>query len=183
MALFTNPIWVVKVRLQLQNKTQFQNNKELVAYKGLIDTVWRIIKEEGIRGLYRGLVPSLALVGHAAIQVTLYEWLKNYIALQREGEKGLGGAVTVKESLVASTISKVVASTSLYPLQVVRTRMQERKADQVLYRKVGTAFKAVFMKEGVRGLYRGLVANLIRVTPQAAVTFATYEQILKFYGA
>ena len=32
------------------------------------------------------------------------------------------------------------------------------------------------MKEdGVRGLYRGLAANLLRTTPAAAITFLTYE--------
>eukprot|EP00172_Hildenbrandia_rubra_P001675 Plantae.Rhodophyta-Hildenbrandia_rubra.ctg2244.p1 GENE.Plantae.Rhodophyta-Hildenbrandia_rubra.ctg2244~~Plantae.Rhodophyta-Hildenbrandia_rubra.ctg2244.p1 ORF type:complete len:331 (-),score=38.59 Plantae.Rhodophyta-Hildenbrandia_rubra.ctg2244:339-1229(-) len=172
VALATNPIWVVKVRLQLQDREHMRRG--VVAYGGLIDTVWRIVREEGISGLYRGLVPSLALVSHAALQVTMYEWLKRHM--------GDGQGLKVQESLLASTISKVVASTSTYPLQVVRTRMQERGANQVLYKRLSTAFQAVFKQEGVRGLYRGLVANLIRVTPQAAVTFATYEQILKVYN-
>ena len=48
-----------------------------VPYKGIIDATCRIIREEGIKTMYCGLVPSLLLSSHAAIQFVVYEELKH----------------------------------------------------------------------------------------------------------
>ena len=45
-------------------------------YKGIVDATIRISKEEGIKTLYSGLLPSLLLTSHAAIQFVIYEKLK-----------------------------------------------------------------------------------------------------------
>lgn len=162
-SIATNPVWVVKVRLQMQG--------DLDGYRGFMDGLMRIGREEGMRGLYKGLMPSLLLVSHGAVQFTLYEKIKE--SLIGDGE------VRVRDALVASTGSKLVASVGTYPLQVARTRMQERAADGNIYGKISRALWEIGKREGIRGLYRGLMANVARVTPQAAVTFVTYEQILK----
>lgn len=47
-----------------------------VPYKGMIDAVVRIVREEGFKTLYCGLLPSLLLTSHAAIQFVIYEELK-----------------------------------------------------------------------------------------------------------
>ena len=47
-----------------------------VPYKGIGDAVVRIIREEGIKTMYCGLLPSLFLTSHAAIQFVIYEELK-----------------------------------------------------------------------------------------------------------
>lgn len=162
----TNPIWVVKVRLQLQTK-------RVDAYSGFVNAISRIVREEGVRGLYTGIGPSMCLVSHGALQFTMYERFK--LLLGGDGRRG----TSVMDSLLASTGSKLVASVITYPMQVARTRMQERCADKKRYGSVDRAFMYIVRKEGYRGLYRGLFANVIRVTPQAAVTFITYEQVLK----
>lgn len=178
-SLATNPIWVVKVRLQLQSAAKENGGPGYKPYAGFLDGLKSITREEGIRGLYRGIGPSIWLVSHGALQFTLYERFKeslkndDKIASQQQG-------TSVTHSLIASTGSKLVASLATYPLQVARTRMQERFADGQRYGNFQTAFMYIFRTEGFRGLYRGLSANIVRVTPQAAVTFVTYEQILKF---
>lgn len=179
-SLATNPIWVVKVRLQLQSAVRGKDGAGYKPYSGFLDGLRSIAREEGLRGLYRGIGPSIWLVSHGALQFTLYEHFKEVLR-RREGEASdqyQGTSVT--HSLLASTASKLVASLATYPLQVARTRMQERFADGQRYGKFHTAFLYIFRTEGFRGLYRGLSANIVRVTPQAAVTFVTYEQILKF---
>eukprot|EP00871_Galdieria_phlegrea_P001521 jgi/Galph1/236/GphlegSOOS_G4985.1 len=186
--LVTNPLWVIKTRLQLQigNST----NRKAVpmytngsSYRGLFHGLVQIVHDEGLRGLYRGLGPSLLLVSHGAIQFTIYEQCKTWF-LERNGDwkRQHQRTLDIKESLFASTISKVVASMSTYPLQVLRTRMQERtfalhrQSHSFLY-----LFWMITRKEGLKALYRGLVANLLRVTPSSAITFITYEQIVRLY--
>lgn len=166
-SVVTNPIWVVKVRLQLQGRVSGEGG-----YDGFVDGLVRIMREEGVRGLYRGLGPSMVLVSHGAVQFTMYEGLKRRLG-------GEDGNVGVGQALVASTGSKLVASVGTYPMQVARTRMQERRVDGGKYGRLDRALWWIARTEGVRGLYRGLGANIIRVTPQAAVTFVTYEQILR----
>ena len=45
-------------------------------YKGIVDATIRICREEGVKTMYTGLVPSLLLTSHAAIQFVIYEKLK-----------------------------------------------------------------------------------------------------------
>ena len=188
-SLATNPIWVVKVRLQLQSLVEQQrgNGSHTTAmkrpYNGFLDGLVSIAREEGMRGLYKGIGPSIILVSHGALQFTLYEkfksWLQSNPELLHENEDSTTSGTSVSHSLLASTASKLVASISTYPMQVSRTRMQERFADGNRYGRFDKAFMYILRTEGIQGLYRGLSANIARVTPQAAVTFITYEQVLK----
>jgi solute carrier family 25 folate transporter 32 len=73
--LCTNPIWVVKTRLQ----TQTLYNRE-PRYFGFFSSLRLVAKEEGIRGLYKGLAPSLLGIVHVGVQFPLYEHFKLYFA-------------------------------------------------------------------------------------------------------
>ncbi len=84
----TNPLWVVKTRLQTQNLgLRFGSGRSAVPYRGLADAMLRIAREEGLAGLYSGLGPSLLGVAHVVIQFPLYEALKQHFA-ERRGEDG-----------------------------------------------------------------------------------------------
>lgn len=61
VSLFTNPVWLVKTRLQLQTPQQAHR------YSGLYDALRTIMREEGFRALYRGLAPGLFLVSPCLI--------------------------------------------------------------------------------------------------------------------
>jgi len=84
VCLITNPIWVVKTRLQLQRGSALKAagvaragasagaskvQVPMVQYTGFMDGVRRITQEEGVRGLYRGLGPSLLMVSKSLIPV------------------------------------------------------------------------------------------------------------------
>lgn len=72
VCLLTNPIWVIKTRLQLQRATSLRSSAAKVArrvpstraspYRGFTHAVRQIAREEGFAGFYRGLLPSLLLV-------------------------------------------------------------------------------------------------------------------------
>ena len=73
----TNPIWVVKTRLCLQYGNELAAVRTENRYKGMVDALVRITREEGVRGLYKGFVPGIWGVSHGAIQFMAYEELKN----------------------------------------------------------------------------------------------------------
>lgn len=194
-SVVTNPIWVVKVRLQLQPSPSSFRRTRFRPYEGFMDGLVTIVREEGVYGLYRGIAPSLWLVSHGALQFTLYEGMKARLRHSRsaatvseaDGRRSTqrnfisnddSKGTSVPDALLASTASKLIASVSTYPLQVARTRMQERMASGEIYGSFHRTLWHIVRTEGMRGLYCGLFANILRVTPQAAITFVTYEQIL-----
>lgn len=177
---------VVKTRLQLQLGTKYGKHylsTETIPsfYRGMIHCFVSIVREEGWIGLYRGIGPSLLLVSHGVIQLTCYEYCKTwFLDTSDDWKRQRDRTLQVMESLVASTISKWMASITTYPLQVIRTRMQERNAmNNKLY--MLQYLRCIIQEEGFIALYRGLVPNLLRVTPSAALTFVTYEQVIRLY--
>ena len=74
MVLCTNPIWLVKTRMQLQMRgvtLPLDSKVEVKApYKSMRDAFQTIIREEGPFALYKGSLPALLLVSHGGVQVS-----------------------------------------------------------------------------------------------------------------
>ena len=103
----TNPIWVVKTRLQL-----VQGDKKVLG--GSLNCIKKIMREEGIRGFYKGLSASYLGVTEGTIQWVLYERLKKLSAAV-DGQSGVSQWLGV---LGSAGSAKFVASIITYPHEV-----------------------------------------------------------------
>ncbi|EYC11382.1 hypothetical protein Y032_0050g1888 [Ancylostoma ceylanicum] len=166
----TNPIWVTKTRLCLQYET-----KSTKKYTGMVDCLVKILKEEGIPGLYRGYVPGLIGTTHGALQFMIYNrmkvWRCHRLGLAEDAHLGS------QDYLVFSALSKTIATTATFPYQVLRTRMQDHNVQSggVWRTTVDTV-----SREGFRGLYKGCIMANLRQLPAAVVTFVTYENVRRY---
>jgi solute carrier family 25 folate transporter 32 len=150
----------------------------------------RLFREEGVRGFYRGLGVGLLSVSHGAVQFAVYEPAKRVYFARREkvaaatglvadGE-GKGGKITNDATIVLSTVSKFVAGAVTYPLQVLRSRLQNYDAEARFGRGIRGVVRQLWREEGVRGFYRGIMPGVVRVLPATWVTFLVYENV-KYY--
>ncbi len=121
------------------------------AYKSASHGVKEILRADGLRGFYRGLLPSLFGVSHGAVQFVAYEQLKNRRASQIQD-----GRLSNWDFLSLSALSKAFAGGITYPYQVVRARLQTYDAERT-YRSATDVIVQIWRKEGLTGFYKGCV--------------------------
>ncbi|KAL1535573.1 mitochondrial substrate carrier family protein B-like isoform X1 [Salvia divinorum] len=163
----TYPLDLVRTRLTAQTN--------VIYYRGIFHSLRTICKEEGFRGLYKGLGPTLLGVGpNLAISFSVYDTARSYWQLHRPQDS------IVLASLVCGSFSGVASSTVAYPLDLVRRRMQLEGAGgrALVYRTglVGT-LRQIIRKEGWLGLYRGILPEYYKVVPSVGIVFMTYEKL------
>jgi len=155
-----HPFYMLKTRLQLQSVTSLAHPSP---YRGFLHALVSVGREEGVRGYYRGFGPSLMLSSHGAILLMSYDQFKE----------------VCPSTLVASLFAKVFASVSTYPVQVVRSVMQQRPIEgQLTGLKLIPTIKALWHHDGLFAFYRGLSVQMMRTVPQAMAFFSVYEVVL-----
>lgn len=92
MVGLTNPVWLIKLRMQLQMKKASQHvHTSVKPYDGMIDAARTIVREEGFLALYKGSWPALLLTSHGGVQFVVYEFLRkhfHYARAQRDISSG-----------------------------------------------------------------------------------------------
>ncbi|KAL6604477.1 hypothetical protein ACP70R_042904 [Stipagrostis hirtigluma subsp. patula] len=159
---------LVKTRLQT-----FEGGR-IPSLGALSRDIWM---HEGPRAFYRGLVPSLlGMVPYAGIDLTVYETLKEMSKTYVLKDSDPGPLV----QLGCGTVSGALGATCVYPLQVIRTRLQAQAANsEAAYRGMTDVFWRTLQHEGISGFYKGLVPNLLKVVPAASITYLVYETMKK----
>ncbi|OCB89969.1 mitochondrial carrier [Sanghuangporus baumii] len=175
----TNPIWVVKTRMQLMSERASSDAAARRAASSWA-VITRIVRQEGIRGFYKGLSASYLGVTEGTIQWTLYEKLKRLTA----NTEGRGGFAEWLGMLGSAGTAKCVATLITYPHEVIRTRLRQPLVNgKMKYTGLLQTLRLVIAEEGARSLYGGLSAHLMRVVPNAAVMYAIYEGVLQWGAA
>jgi solute carrier family 25 phosphate transporter 23/24/25/41 len=86
--------------------------------------------------------------------------------------------------LVAGMVSSTSAQLVSYPLGLVRTRLQAQGMGgrPVVYRGMLDCFRQILRHEGVRGLYKGLLPDMAKIAPAAAICWTVFERGKSWLG-
>ena len=183
-SVLVNPIWVVKTRLMIQTGKEsniYGDGKRVTHYKGTTDAFTTMYKEEGLGVFYSGLIPSLFGLLHVGIHFPVYEKLKQALDCNLTPQHQNGDSLLLWRLIVASSVSKMIASTVTYPHEILRTRMQiqsykaKKEPGQVKKSKLLQIMTRIYKKEGLRGFYAGYTINLARTVSASAVTLVSFE--------
>jgi solute carrier family 25, member 33/36 len=190
----TNPIWLVKTRLQLDRNRASDDPTRGRQYRNSWDCIKQTVRHEGIRGLYKGLTASYLGVTESTMQWVMYEQFKATLerrAARRHADPHyqpywLDGVEEAVGKFSAASGAKLIAAALTYPHEVVRTRLRQApvvttETGKVVVKYTGLiqCFKLIAKEEGMVGLYGGLTPHLLRVVPSAGIMFVTYEYVLK----
>ncbi|KAG9043588.1 hypothetical protein FS837_009377 [Tulasnella sp. UAMH 9824] len=149
---------------------------------GMWDMMVLVYKEEGgIRGLYRGLVPTaVGVAPYVGINFTAYETLRIFITPPEHKN-------SIPRKLLCGALAGSISQTITYPLDVLRRKMQVVGMKDTSSCGVGSlgykyngawdAIWSTLKTEGIQGMYRGLWPNLLKVAPSIATSFFTYELV------
>jgi len=155
-------------------KTQFiaDQNSSNPKYRGLVHGVSTMFKENGIRGIYRGVVATtLKQSCNQAVRFSIYTQLKQI--MQKNSGKGSEN-FDVWKSVLAGSIAGFTSVYATMPFDVVKTQMQGFKYTSTLQ-----CAKSIWSKSGLIAFWKGTVPRLGRVMCSSSIIFTSYEQIMK----
>ncbi|KAL3766474.1 hypothetical protein ACHAWO_004649 [Cyclotella atomus] len=172
------PLDLVRTRLT----TQLDGQEH---YKGITDAFVKIVRSEGLLGLYSGIAPTLMVaVPSFSISYMVYGSLKEY-ALEDElfynlrkvdtktGEERLGFQLT----LLCGAVSGIMSTLVTFPFDTVRRRMQIQSLHFAPEERLNgiQMFGQLLKKDGLKGFYRGLTPEILKVVPMVGSMFTVYE--------
>ncbi|KAJ0029062.1 hypothetical protein NQD34_004059 [Periophthalmus magnuspinnatus] len=172
------PFSLIRTRLQVQK------GKSL--YSGTFDAFCKILKSEGICGLYRGFMVNTFTLVSGQAYITTYELVRKYVSNYSQDN-------TVK-SIIAGGAASLVAQTITIPIDIVSQHLMMQGQGEHLSRfkvkpkmmlaatKRGLTFGQtrditvqIFAEDGFRGFYRGYVASLLTYIPNSALWWPFYH--------
>uniref|UniRef100_A0A8C7JAT8 Calcium-binding mitochondrial carrier protein SCaMC-2 n=1 Tax=Oncorhynchus kisutch TaxID=8019 RepID=A0A8C7JAT8_ONCKI len=128
-----------------------------------------MIREGGMWSLWRGNgMNVIKIAPESAIKFMAYEQIKRLIGSNQE-------TLGILERFVAGSLAGAIAQSSIYPMEVLKTRLALRKTGQ--FSGIADCAKQIFRKEGMAAFYKGYIPNLIGIIPYAGIDLAVYETL------
>lgn len=160
----TAPLDRLKVMLQVQTTRA-----------SVLPAVKAIWKQGGVFSFFRGNGLNVVKVSpESAIKFYAYEMIKKFIGnVNGESKEDIGTSCR----LVAGGLAGAVAQTAIYPMDLVKTRLQTHVCESGKVPSLGKLSKDIFVQEGPRAFYRGLVPSLLGIIPYAGIDLAIYETL------
>ncbi|KAM7258456.1 hypothetical protein ACFE04_014197 [Oxalis oulophora] len=176
---FTSPLDVIKIRFQVQLEPTSTwallrgNLAGASKYTGIAQATKDILKEEGLRGFWRGNVPALLMVmPYTSIQFVVLQKFKQLATGSSKKEDHLH--LNPLLSYLSGSVAGCAATIGSYPFDLVRTILASQGEPKV-YPNMRSVILEIVRKRGFKGLYSGLSPTLVEIIPYAGLQFGTYD--------
>uniref|UniRef100_A0A0R0KZJ3 Mitochondrial succinate-fumarate transporter 1 n=1 Tax=Glycine max TaxID=3847 RepID=A0A0R0KZJ3_SOYBN len=176
--IIVTPFEVVKIRLQQQRGL----SPELLKYKGPVHCARMIIREEGFRGLWAGVAPTVMRNG--TNQSAMFTAKNAFDVLLWKKHEGDGRVLLPWQSMISGFLAGTAGPICTGPFDVVKTRLmaQTREGGGVLkYKGMIHAIRTIYVEEGLLALWKGLLPRLMRIPPGQAIMWGVADQIIGLY--
>ncbi len=172
--VFTNPLEIVKIRLQVQGETATLLKAQGEAVPPA-RTAAHIVKELGLVGLYRGASACfLRDIPFSGIYFPAYAAAKRLVA-------GDSDKLQPHHLLIAGAMAGVPAASLTTPADVIKTRLQVKpRPGEVPYDGLADCAQKIYRTEGVQAFFKGALMRVMRSSPQFGVTLLAYEGLRSF---
>ncbi|XP_050270596.1 calcium-dependent mitochondrial ATP-magnesium/phosphate carrier protein 2-like isoform X2 [Quercus robur] len=142
----------------------------------IMPAVREILREGGFLGFFRGNGLNVMKVApESAIRFYMYELLKGFVA-DFKGEEHKADIGT-SGRLFAGGLAGAVAQASIYPMDLVKTRIQTCSFEGGRVPSLRKLSRDIWVQEGPRAFYRGIVPSLLGIVPYAGIDLAAYETL------
>ena len=148
-------------------------------YSGIISTLVLTVRDEGAGALYRGAFPTLlGAMPYEGIKFGTVGVLEQYFPLKQDEKP------TATRKMIFGGMAGVMAGLITYPNDTVRRllQLQGSRGTEAVYTGYWDCVRQTYRREGIGRFYRGVVVNIVRMAPNAAVQFGSYE-LLKQWSA
>ncbi|KAI5637783.1 mitochondrial carrier protein domain-containing protein [Phthorimaea operculella] len=166
-----HPMDTIKVRLQTM---PLPKPGEAPLYRGTWDCFTKTIQKEGFRGLYKGM--SAPLTGVAPIfAISFFGFGLGKKLIQKNPEQ----ALTKPELFAAGAFSGIFTTSVMAPGERIKCLLQIQQASSGPQKYAGMVdcAKQLYAEGGIRSIYKGSIATMMRDVPASGMYFMTYEWI------
>eukprot|EP00992_Anisonema_acinus_P012663 TRINITY_DN8279_c0_g1_i1.p1 TRINITY_DN8279_c0_g1~~TRINITY_DN8279_c0_g1_i1.p1 ORF type:complete len:310 (+),score=44.50 TRINITY_DN8279_c0_g1_i1:66-995(+) len=171
--LIVTPFEVVKTRLQQQKGTSN------LYYKGPVDGMRKIVRDEGVKALWKGVIPTASR--------NMFNMSSN-LAFKPVFDKAAWGhepgmpPLPTWKTLITGCFSGCMGPLMNMPLDVAKTRMMAQKTvagELPKYQGTFHCIKTVATEEGITALWKGYFPRVARVGPGFAIQWGVIDVTTK----
>ncbi|KAJ1921381.1 mitochondrial aspartate-glutamate transporter agc1 [Mycoemilia scoparia] len=175
--IFTNPLEIVKIRLQVQGEILRSTTKDAVSNAVPRRGAVAIVKELGLLGLYKGAGACLLRdIPFSAIYFPTYAHIKKNIFHEETRQLG------ITDLLISGALAGMPAAYLTTPADVIKTRLQvEAKAGETVYNGILDASRKIYREEGFAAFFKGGLPRIFRSSPQFGCTLMCYELLHRLF--
>ncbi|KAL9665509.1 hypothetical protein QQ045_020929 [Rhodiola kirilowii] len=213
--LLTIPIWVLVTRMQTHTQAErkiMESRREAMMKEfhehgsydlftlqeklaeldtmkprpyGTLLAAKEVYDEAGLRGFWKGIIPTLIMVCNPSIQFMIYESSLKHLRAKRAAKKVGSQNVTAMEVFLLGAVAKLGATVVTYPLLVVKSRLQAKQEigenPSLRYKGTLDAIIKMIRFEGLLGFYKGMSTKIVQSVFAASLLFMMKEELIKAY--